>query len=115
MTSSDSKASGSNAKAQIELHKELAPRYAYRYSFEFSRLFQQDWHAETRRPLHGGRVGRWQKELSAQEVRAFEDVAGPLLRRLGYETVDPVGITALLRRLRWGRKGDRKREHTAKG
>ena len=31
---------------QIELHKTLAPRYAYRYSFEFSRLFQQDWHAE---------------------------------------------------------------------
>lgn len=38
--------SSANARAQIELHKELAPRYAYRYSFEFSRLFQQDWHAE---------------------------------------------------------------------
>ena len=36
----------SNAQAQIDLHKELAPRYAYRYGFEFSRLFQQDWHAE---------------------------------------------------------------------
>ena len=36
----------SNAEAQIELHRALAPRYAYRYSFEFSRLFQQDWHAE---------------------------------------------------------------------
>ncbi|MCP3918068.1 MAG: methyltransferase domain-containing protein [bacterium] len=35
-----------NAQAQIELHKELAPRYAYRYGFEFSRLFQEDWHAE---------------------------------------------------------------------
>ena len=35
-----------NAQAQIELHRELAPRYAYRYGFEFSRLFQQDWHAE---------------------------------------------------------------------
>ena len=35
-----------NQAAQIELHKALAPRYAYRYSFEFSRLFQQDWHAE---------------------------------------------------------------------
>ena len=35
-----------NAQAQIELHRELAPRYAYRYSFEFSRLFQEDWHAE---------------------------------------------------------------------
>ncbi|MEE8468168.1 MAG: class I SAM-dependent methyltransferase [Planctomycetota bacterium] len=36
----------SNTQAQIELHRELAPRYAYRYGFEFSRLFQQDWHAE---------------------------------------------------------------------
>ena len=35
-----------NAQAQIELHRSLAPRYAYRYSFPFSRLFQQDWHAE---------------------------------------------------------------------
>jgi SAM-dependent methyltransferase len=33
-----------NAQAQIELHRALAPRYAYRYSFEFSRLFQEDWH-----------------------------------------------------------------------
>ncbi|MDP6991049.1 MAG: class I SAM-dependent methyltransferase [Planctomycetota bacterium] len=35
-----------NAEAQIELHRALAPRYAYRYSFRFSRLFQEDWHAE---------------------------------------------------------------------
>ena len=41
----------SNAQAQIELHKALAPRYAYRYSFEFSRLFQEDWHAELLRLL----------------------------------------------------------------
>jgi ubiquinone/menaquinone biosynthesis C-methylase UbiE len=38
--------SNTNAQAQIDLHRALAPRYAYRYSFEFSRLFQQDWHAE---------------------------------------------------------------------
>lgn len=38
--------STTNSQAQIELHRALAPRYAYRYSFEFSRLFQQDWHAE---------------------------------------------------------------------
>ena len=35
-----------NTQAQIELHRALAPRYAYRYSFAFSRLFQEDWHAE---------------------------------------------------------------------
>jgi len=38
--------STSNSQAQIDLHRALAPRYAYRYSFEFSRLFQQDWHGE---------------------------------------------------------------------
>jgi len=41
-----SQASQTNAQAQIELHKELAPRYAYRYGFKYSRLFQEDWHAE---------------------------------------------------------------------
>jgi ubiquinone/menaquinone biosynthesis C-methylase UbiE len=35
-----------NAQDQIELHRALAPRYAYRYGFGYSRLFQQDWHAE---------------------------------------------------------------------
>jgi len=38
--------SASNAQAQIELHRALAPRYAYRYSLDFSRLFQEDWHRE---------------------------------------------------------------------
>lgn len=52
--SSASDASASNALAQIELHKALAPRYAFRYSFEFSRLFQQDWHAEMMRHLPQG-------------------------------------------------------------
>ena len=50
--------STSNAQAQIELHRALAPRYAYRYGFEFSRLFQQDWHAEmiSHVPPGAGRV-----------------------------------------------------------
>lgn len=38
--------SSANAAAQIELHKALAPRYAYRYSFAFSRRFQEEWHGE---------------------------------------------------------------------
>lgn len=38
--------SASNAQSQIDLHRALAPRYAYRYSLEFSRLFQEDWHAQ---------------------------------------------------------------------
>jgi len=46
--------SASNALEQIELHKALAPRYAYRYGFEFSRLFQEDWHAEMMRHMPAG-------------------------------------------------------------
>jgi len=46
MSTPDTAVSEANARAQIELHKELAPRYAFRYGFKFSRLFQQDWHAE---------------------------------------------------------------------
>jgi hypothetical protein len=33
-----------------------------------------------------GRSGRWRNELTAAERAAFEAVAGPLLRELGYET-----------------------------
>ncbi len=44
----------SHAHAQIELHRALAPRYAYRYSLDFSRLFQQDWHAQMLAHLPAG-------------------------------------------------------------
>jgi SAM-dependent methyltransferase len=44
----------SNAQAQIELHRSLAPRYAYRYSLPFSRLFQEDWHAQMLKHLPRG-------------------------------------------------------------
>lgn len=52
------KTSSANAQAQIELHRALAPRYAYRYSFEFSRLFQEDWHGRMLAllPAHARRV-----------------------------------------------------------
>ena len=46
MTTTAPDAAHDNARAQIELHRELAPRYAFRYSFEYSRLFQEDWHSE---------------------------------------------------------------------
>ncbi len=69
-----------NARAQIELHKKLAPRYAYRYSFEFSRLFQEDWHSELiRRAPAGARhvldigcgTGFFLAELQAQHKGAI--------------------------------------------
>jgi ubiquinone/menaquinone biosynthesis C-methylase UbiE len=43
-----------DVQAQIELHKKLAPRYAYRYGLPFSRLFQEDWHSELIRHVPAG-------------------------------------------------------------
>lgn len=34
----------SHQQIQIELHRKLAPQYAIRYGFPFSRLFQEEWH-----------------------------------------------------------------------
>ncbi|MEM6672152.1 MAG: class I SAM-dependent methyltransferase [Planctomycetota bacterium] len=82
--------SPTNAQAQIELHRELAPRYAYRYSFAFSRLFQEEWHAEmirhapesARRLLDiGCGTGFFLAELEAQRPGAVGlDISHDMLR-----------------------------------
>ena len=81
---------GSHTLAQIELHKQLAPRYAYRYGFAFSRLFQQDWHAEmignvpegTRRVLDlGCGTGFFLAELEAEHPGAVGlDISHEMLK-----------------------------------
>lgn len=43
----------SHQQIQIELHRELAPQYAIRYGYAFSRLFQEEWHAQMFRELPG--------------------------------------------------------------
>lgn len=50
--------STTNAQAQIELHKKLAPRYEERYRHAFARLFEEDWHARilAHVPKGAGRV-----------------------------------------------------------
>jgi hypothetical protein len=42
-------------------------------------------HERTSAPPDPGRLGRWKRELPPDERARFEAVAGPLLRRLGYE------------------------------
>jgi hypothetical protein len=42
-------------------------------------------HANVSKPPQRERAGRWRKDMSAEQVAAFEDVAGPLLADLGYE------------------------------
>ncbi|MFN0207636.1 MAG: class I SAM-dependent methyltransferase [Planctomycetota bacterium] len=42
---------------QIELHRKLAPQYAIRYGYEFSRLFQYEWHEQMFREMPEKVVG----------------------------------------------------------
>ena len=44
-------------------------------------------HQQVRQPVDRTRIGRWRHEMAADDVRAFERVAHPLLVELGYEPV----------------------------
>ena len=82
--------SASNAQSQIELHRALAPRYAYRYSLPFSKLFQEDWHAQMLQHLPAGSrrvldlgcgTGFFLAELEAQRPGAVGlDISHDMLR-----------------------------------
>lgn len=41
----------SHQQIQIELHRKLAPQYAIRYGYPFSRLFQEEWHEQMFREM----------------------------------------------------------------
>lgn len=49
-------------------------------------------HDPVRQPANKSRIGRWQEEMSAADLRLFEQVAGPLLLELGYETAAQGGM-----------------------
>jgi hypothetical protein len=40
--------------------------------------------AQVSRPIYASAAGRWRNDLSADQVRAIGEVAGPLLSELGY-------------------------------
>lgn len=42
-------------------------------------------HTELQSPPHTGRIGRWKEELSPKDRGIYENIAGNLLRELGYE------------------------------
>ncbi len=48
-------------------------------------------HARTAGPPSAARVSAWKQEMSPEDRRAFEAVAGDLLRDLGYEVLDSEG------------------------
>ena len=44
----------------------------------------------TTRPPDADRVSRWKRQMPEEDRRAFEEIAGPMLSDLGYETGVPV-------------------------
>jgi hypothetical protein len=57
-------------------------------------------HEAVRQPANKSRIGRWREEMSAAELRLFEQVAGPLLTELGYETAS-IGTMAVTEKARF--------------
>lgn len=51
-------------------------------------------HAMTTKPPDADRVSRWKRQMSEEDQRSFEAIAGTMLAELGYETREPVGGAA---------------------
>jgi len=42
-------------------------------------------HKPTTKPPDPAKLDKWRREMSPEDLKAYDDVAGPLLRELGYE------------------------------
>lgn len=60
-----------------ELHEADSRLYATREA-------HQGIHCRTLEPTNPNQIGRYQRDLSGDEIAAFEAVAGPMLKKLGY-------------------------------
>lgn len=54
-----------------------------------TRVPRKEIHGQLNKPVNKERAARWKRDLSRNQVRVFEAVAGPLLDKLGYEVVNP--------------------------
>lgn len=64
-----------------------------------SRVPRKAIHGQLNKPVNKEQSARWKRDLSAEQVRVFEAVAGPLLDRLDYEVVNPTATLTLKDRL----------------
>jgi hypothetical protein len=78
--------------AMLEYHRtargrldELAAFTAAERGFDRAKDERLRAHRFTSNPPRGDRIGRWRDELTEDEARSFESVAGDLLGELGYE------------------------------
>lgn len=53
-----------------------------------SRVPRKEIHGQLNKPVNKERAARWKRDLTADQVRVFEAVAGPVLDRLNYEVVN---------------------------
>ena len=66
---------------------ELGARVRADGSVEVTKEQLQQIHERTHRPPNRERVQRWRQDLTSEEVQLFQEIAGPLLRELGYQIV----------------------------
>lgn len=84
------------------LGETYVPQMAKQHRQARHQLRPAGFHAPVRQPPSPGRAGRWQREMSTNDLRLYQSVAGPLLRQLGYP-VEHVGHMAPEERLRLAR------------
>jgi hypothetical protein len=53
------------------------------------RVPRKEIHGQLNKPVNKERSARWKKDLTPDQIRVFEAVAGPLLKKLNYEIVNP--------------------------
>lgn len=70
------------------------PNMARHHLLGRKRIPSGDFHAAVREPPSTARIGRWMNEMSPQDQRLFQRVAGHLLTELGYEVQDPGSMPA---------------------
>jgi hypothetical protein len=51
---------------------------------------------QVKQPINTASIGRWRRDLTVEELREFESIAGPTLERFGYELSQPRRAAAAL-------------------
>jgi hypothetical protein len=66
------------------LSEPYLPEMAQQHRYAREHVSPGAFHAPVREPPDPGRVGRWRREMSAEDQRLYHHVAGALLEELGY-------------------------------
>ena len=70
------------------LKEEYVAEMAEPHHLGRERISPSGFHAAIRQPPNDKRVARWRREMTVQDQRLIQAVAGDLLEKLGYKTID---------------------------